>query len=72
MGQRRGHTDPGNAGAEFDAEFERGRQLPAGIATEESIQRAPRDDTLITKNARMADQDVTEARRIRETHHDTF
>jgi membrane protein len=55
-------------GAELDAELERGRQLQAGIAAEESIQLPPRDTRKIEKAARQAEKDVALGRRIRLGH----
>ncbi|MDT9592386.1 YihY/virulence factor BrkB family protein [Nocardioides zeae] len=52
-------------GAELDAELERGRELQAGMAAEESIQLPPRDTRTIEKaDARHAD-DVENGRRLR-------
>jgi membrane protein len=54
-------------GAEFDAELERGRQLQAGIAAEETIQLPPRDDRKSKKNAAKEAEDVERGREIRES-----
>lgn len=55
-------------GAEFDAELERGRQLQAGIAAEETIQLPPKDTTQIVKKAEQEAQDVLEGLKIRTAH----
>ena len=52
-------------GAELDAELERGRQLQAGIAAEETIQLPPRDTSRSEKKEKKAKQDLAEARRLR-------
>ncbi|NED95395.1 YihY/virulence factor BrkB family protein [Phytoactinopolyspora alkaliphila] len=52
-------------GAEFDAELERGRQLQAGIAAEESIQLPPRDTRKSDKAAEKAEADRRDARELR-------
>jgi membrane protein len=52
-------------GAEFDAEMERGRQLQAGIAAEETIQLPPRDTKKIDKTEEKEQKDIEEGRRIR-------
>jgi membrane protein len=52
-------------GAEFDAETERGRQLQAGIAAEETIQLPPRDTRQSEKNAEKEEKLVDEARSLR-------
>jgi membrane protein len=52
-------------GAEFDAEVERGRELEAGIAAEESIQLPPRDTRSSDKKAKKAEKDVAEGRSLR-------
>lgn len=52
-------------GAEFDAEVERGRELEAGIAAEESIQLPPRDTRASDKKAKKAEKDVAEGRSLR-------
>ncbi|MGC5170289.1 YihY/virulence factor BrkB family protein [Micromonospora sp. DT81.3] len=52
-------------GAEFDAEMERGRQLQAGIAAEETIQLPPRDTKKIDKAEEKEQKDIEEGRRIR-------
>ncbi|NMR19822.1 YihY/virulence factor BrkB family protein [Cellulomonas fimi] len=54
-------------GAEFDAELERGRQLQAGIAAEETIQLPPRDDRKSKKDAAKEAEDVKRGREIRES-----
>jgi membrane protein len=53
-------------GAEFDAEVERGRELQAGIAAEESLQLPPRDTTKIEKDQKKATEDVKRGRELRE------
>ncbi|NED98756.1 YihY/virulence factor BrkB family protein [Phytoactinopolyspora halotolerans] len=53
-------------GAEFDAELERGRELQAGIAAEETIQLPPRDTRNIEKAEKKAADDVRRARELRE------
>ena len=53
-------------GAELDAEIERGRELQAGMAAEESIQLPPRDVRKSEKDAAKAAQRVAEARELRE------
>ncbi|QDO89412.1 YihY/virulence factor BrkB family protein [Ornithinimicrobium ciconiae] len=52
-------------GAEFDAEFERGRQLRAGLPAEEDLQLPPRDDRQLIKKAEKQHELVEENRRIR-------
>ncbi|MGW6130702.1 YihY/virulence factor BrkB family protein [Cellulomonas sp. NPDC055163] len=52
-------------GAEFDAEVERGRELEAGIAAEESIQLPPRDTRASDKKAKKAEEDVDRGRSLR-------
>jgi len=53
------------AGAEFDAELERGRELQGGLHAEERIQLPPRDDSKIRKDALREAEEVQEARRLR-------
>jgi len=53
-------------GAELDAELERGRQLQAGIAAEETIQLPPRDTRNIEKAEKKHQKDVAAGREIRE------
>jgi len=53
-------------GAELDAELERGRQLQAGIAAEETIQLPARDTRTIEKGERKHEKDVAAGREIRE------
>ncbi|OUE30145.1 ribonuclease BN/unknown domain fusion protein [Clavibacter michiganensis] len=55
-------------GAEFDAELERGRQLQAGIAAEETLQLPPRDTKVSDKKAAVEREDVKIGREIRERH----
>jgi membrane protein len=52
-------------GAELDAELERGRQLQAGMAAEETIQLPPRDTRNIEKADDKHRKDVADARAIR-------
>ncbi|MCK0111644.1 YihY/virulence factor BrkB family protein [Ornithinimicrobium sp. F0845] len=52
-------------GAEFDAEFERGRQLRAGLPAEEHLQLPPRDNSAQIKKAEKQQEIVEENRRIR-------
>lgn len=52
-------------GAELDAELERGRQLQAGIAAEETIQLPPRDTRNIDKAEKKRRQDIADGREIR-------
>ncbi|MET0952034.1 MAG: YihY/virulence factor BrkB family protein [Aeromicrobium sp.] len=52
-------------GAELDAELERGRQLQAGIAAEETIQLPPRDTRNIEKAEEKHEADVVAGREIR-------
>lgn len=52
-------------GAELDAELERGRELQAGIAAEESIQLPPRDTHAIEKSDEKHADDVDDGRRLR-------
>ena len=53
-------------GAELDAEIERGRELQAGIAAEETIQLPPRDTSKSEKDAEKAAKQIAEARELRE------
>jgi membrane protein len=52
-------------GAELDAELERGRQLQAGIAAEETIQLPPRDTAVSDKKAEQHAKDVHDGLKIR-------
>lgn len=52
-------------GAEFDAEFERGRQLRAGLPAEEELQLQPRDDRNLVKKAEKHQAIFEENRRVR-------
>jgi membrane protein len=52
-------------GAELDAELERGRQLQAGIAAEETLQLPPRDTRKIEKARDQERDDVERGRRLR-------
>ncbi|MCW2823542.1 MAG: ribonuclease [Aeromicrobium sp.] len=52
-------------GAELDAELERGRQLQAGIAAEETIQLPPRDTRNIEKAEEKHEADVAAGQEIR-------
>lgn len=53
-------------GAELDAELERGRQLQAGIAAEETIQLPPRDTRNIDKAEKKQQRDIADGRDIRQ------
>ncbi len=53
-------------GAEFDSELERGRELQAGIAAEETIQLPPRDTKLSEKSLDKENALIAEGRRVRE------
>jgi membrane protein len=53
-------------GAELDAELERGRELQAGIAAEETVQLPPRDTSKIEKNDKKDAEDVRRGRELRE------
>ncbi len=53
-------------GAEFDAELERGRQLQAGIAAEETIQPPPRGISKSKKTRKKELQDIETGRRLRQ------
>ncbi len=57
-------------GAEFDAEMERGRQLQAGIAAEETIQLPPRDTKKSDKLQAKEEEDIRRGRELREQHGD--
>ncbi|WP_161958555.1 YihY/virulence factor BrkB family protein [Ornithinimicrobium cavernae] len=52
-------------GAEFDAEFERGRELRAGLPSEEELQLRPRDDRQLIKKSEKRQEIIEENRRIR-------
>ncbi len=52
-------------GAEIDAEVERGRELQAGLAAEETIQLPPRDTSKADKAAAKEAEDVEKARALR-------
>ncbi|MGO1908735.1 MAG: YihY/virulence factor BrkB family protein [Brevibacterium linens] len=52
-------------GAELDAEIERGRQLQAGIAAEETIQLPPRDTRQILKARERESRSIAEGRQLR-------
>jgi membrane protein len=54
-------------GAELDAELERGRELQAGIAAEDTVQLPPRDTRNIEKQERQHQDDVDRARALRVT-----
>lgn len=54
-------------GAELDAELERGRQLQAGIAAEETIQLPPRDTRASAKQRARVERDVAAGRALRES-----
>ncbi|WP_026536322.1 YihY/virulence factor BrkB family protein [Arthrobacter sp. H14] len=55
-------------GAELDAEMERGRQLQAGFAAEETIQLPPRDTRQSRKLRKKEDDEVRQGRELREDH----
>ena len=55
-------------GAELDSELERGRELEAGIAAEETIQLEPRDTRNIEKADAKERKDVDKGRKIRLSH----
>ena len=55
-------------GAELDSELERGRELEAGIAAEETIQLEPRDTRNIDKADAKEREDVDRGRKIRLTN----
>ena len=55
-------------GAELDSELERGRELQAGIAAEETIQLPPRDTHGIEKADRKQQKDIDRARELRESN----
>ncbi|WP_156253495.1 YihY/virulence factor BrkB family protein [Pseudactinotalea terrae] len=52
-------------GAEFDAELERGRELQAGIAAEETLQQPPRDTRASDKKAAKREKLVARGRALR-------
>lgn len=52
-------------GAEFDAELERGRELQAGIAAEETLQQPPRDTRASDKQAAKREKLVERGRALR-------
>ena len=54
-------------GAELDAELERGRQLQAGIAAEETLQLPARDTRNIEKAEKKEREDIEKGRRLRES-----
>jgi membrane protein len=54
-------------GAELDAELERGRQLQAGMAAEQTLQLPPRDTRNIEKAQAKQDQDIARGRRLRQS-----
>ena len=54
-------------GAELDAELERGRQLQAGIAAEETLQLPPRDTRTSDKAAAKEEKDIERGRRLRKS-----
>jgi membrane protein len=57
-------------GAEIDSEIERGRQLQAGIAAEETLQLPPRDTKASDKTAAKNDKELAEARALRHSTDD--
>ena len=54
-------------GAELDAELERGRELQAGVAAEETVQLPPRDTRNIEKAEEKEQKDFARARKLRST-----
>jgi membrane protein len=54
-------------GAELDAELERGRELQAGVAAEETVQLPPRDTRNIEKAEEKEQKDFARARQLRST-----
>jgi membrane protein len=54
-------------GAELDAELERGRELQAGLAAEETVQLPPRDTRNIKKTEAKQQKDFAAARKLRST-----
>jgi membrane protein len=58
-------------GAELDAELERGRQLQAGVAAEESVQLPVKDDKNIKKTEKKHEKVVAQARALRESRGDS-
>jgi membrane protein len=54
-------------GAELDAELERGRELQAGVAAEESVQLPPRDTRNIEKAEEKEQKTIAAARKLRST-----
>ena len=58
-------------GAELDAELERGRQLQAGIAAEETVQLPVKDDKNIKKTEKKHDKVVAQAKALRESRGDS-
>jgi membrane protein len=54
-------------GAELDAELERGRELQAGVAAEETVQLPPRDTRNIDKAEEKQAEDVRRGRELRES-----
>ena len=54
-------------GAELDAELERGRELQAGVAAEETVQLPPRDTRNIKKTEEKEQKDFARARELRST-----
>jgi membrane protein len=54
-------------GAELDGELERGRELQAGVAAEETVQLPPRDTKKLDKAAEKKREDIERGRRLRNT-----
>ncbi len=54
-------------GAELDSELERGRELQAGVAAEETVQLPPRDTRNIDKAEKKQAEDVARGRELRES-----
>lgn len=58
-------------GAELDAELERGRELQAGVAAEETVQLPAKDTRASTKAEKKRQEDIRRGRRLRLSHTDT-
>jgi len=58
-------------GAELDAELERGRELQAGVAAEESVQLPARDTSKIEKTEAKREKDIARAKALRESRGET-
>lgn len=55
-------------GAELDSELERGRELQAGIAAEQTVQLPPRDTRQTDKAEEKEQQDIERGRALRRSH----